>query len=158
MAVMASRPFAAVNVEVSKSAPPDLVAECQNYQVLAALEPCSDNKAGIMTVFLQLPMPDGEAPPLGQPRLALASALVQLKPKKAELKEQRDRERDQRERERENRVREREQREREEELQRHQLPVAPLAAIPSDDTLSVGVLDDTRHIRHHAEYDNPAMV
>ncbi|XP_041477758.1 attractin-like protein 1 isoform X4 [Lytechinus variegatus] len=158
MAVMASRPFAAVNVEVSKSAPPDLVAECQNYQVLAALEPCSDSKAGIMTVFLQLPMPDGEAPPLGQPRLALASALVQLKPKKAELKEQRDRERDQRERERENRVREREQREREEELQRHQLPVAPLAAIPSDDTLSVGVLDDTRHIRHHAEYDNPAMV
>ncbi|XP_030841397.1 attractin-like protein 1 isoform X3 [Strongylocentrotus purpuratus] len=167
MAVMASRPFAAVNVEVSKSAPPDLVAECQNYQVLAALEPCSDNKAGIMTVFLQLPMPDGEAPPLGQPRLALASALVQLKPKKAEMKEQRDRERDARERERENRAREREQREREREQetqQRHQqqqqLPVAPLAAIQSDDALSVSVSEDARHIRHHADhaYDNPAMV
>lgn len=119
-----------------------------------------------MTVFLQLPMPDGEAPPIGQPRLALASALVQLKPKKAEMKEQRDRERDQRERERENRAREREQRERERELetqQRHQqqqLPVAPLAAIQSDDALSVGVSEDARHIRHHADhaYDNPAMV
>ncbi|XP_071506476.1 attractin-like protein 1 [Diadema antillarum] len=168
LAVMASRPFASIDVEISKSAPPDLVAECRSNQVLTTLEPCSDNKAGIMTVLMQLPLAEGDAaPPYGQPRLTLASALIQLKPKKSELREQRDREREQREREREQRSREREQREREQGPEGQGAPplrTAPLAQLPPDDPLTVSTVpvlsggEDPRHIRHYAEYDNPAMV
>ncbi len=82
---MARRPFASINLVIENTVPPDIVAGTNKKHTFAfSFEVCSDNKAQVATLFLQMPMPDGEKTPVGQSRFSLASALVQVKPKKGE--------------------------------------------------------------------------
>ncbi|XP_071792859.1 attractin-like isoform X3 [Asterias amurensis] len=85
LAVMARRPFAPINLVIENTVPPDIVAGTNKKQTFAfSFEVCSDNKAQVATLFMQMPMPDGDKIPVGQSRFSLASALIQVKPKKGE--------------------------------------------------------------------------
>ncbi|XP_038070989.1 attractin-like isoform X2 [Patiria miniata] len=85
LAVMARRPFATVNLVIENTVPPDIVAGTKKkYPLAFSTENCSDSKAQVATLFMQMPMPDGDKVPYGQTRFCLASALVQAKAKKGE--------------------------------------------------------------------------
>ncbi|XP_022110454.1 attractin-like protein 1 isoform X2 [Acanthaster planci] len=85
LAVMARRPFATVNLVIENTVPPDIVVGTKKKHPLAiSTANCSDNKAQVATIFMQMPMPDDGKVPFGQSRFCLASALVQIKAKKGE--------------------------------------------------------------------------
>uniref|UniRef100_A0A8C4UCT0 Attractin like 1 n=1 Tax=Falco tinnunculus TaxID=100819 RepID=A0A8C4UCT0_FALTI len=80
---MASRPFASVDVAL------EVGAECyigisffQGAPKPIAIEPCSGNRAAVLTVFLCLPRGSSGIPPPGQSGLAIASALIDISQQK----------------------------------------------------------------------------
>ncbi|PIK52415.1 hypothetical protein BSL78_10727 [Apostichopus japonicus] len=59
MAVMASRPFASIFVELVNNAPPDLIPTTKSKPTNAvgvAIEPLKDSKVALTTIIMQLPM------------------------------------------------------------------------------------------------------
>ncbi|XP_071828019.1 attractin-like protein 1 isoform X5 [Apostichopus japonicus] len=88
MAVMASRPFASIFVELVNNAPPDLIPTTKSKPTNAvgvAIEPLKDSKVALTTIIMQLPYAEGQVP-TGQSRVTLATALVNQKGKKQEVR------------------------------------------------------------------------
>uniref|UniRef100_A0A8C4UD44 Attractin like 1 n=1 Tax=Falco tinnunculus TaxID=100819 RepID=A0A8C4UD44_FALTI len=83
---MASRPFASVDVALEVGAehlPPDLhLGQILGAPKPIAIEPCSGNRAAVLTVFLCLPRGSSGIPPPGQSGLAIASALIDISQQK----------------------------------------------------------------------------
>ncbi|XP_071947686.1 attractin-like isoform X2 [Antedon mediterranea] len=86
--MMASRPVASINVELERNRPPDLLPSGKkSYPNVIAYEPCSEQKAAVASLFMQIPLPDNCEVPYGQTRLVLASALIQMKHKKIDTRD-----------------------------------------------------------------------
>uniref|UniRef100_A0A3B5L4M9 Attractin n=1 Tax=Xiphophorus couchianus TaxID=32473 RepID=A0A3B5L4M9_9TELE len=68
MQQMASRPFATINVALeADEEPPDLIGgNVKSVPKPIALEPCSGNKAAVLSIFVRLPRGSGGIPPPGQ--------------------------------------------------------------------------------------------
>ncbi|XP_013804121.2 attractin-like protein 1 [Apteryx mantelli] len=81
---MASRPFASVDValEVGAEQTDFLRGPLEGAPKPIAIEPCSGNKAAVLTVFLCLPRGSSGVPPPGQSGLAIASALIDISQQK----------------------------------------------------------------------------
>ncbi|XP_073210368.1 attractin-like protein 1 isoform X4 [Lepidochelys kempii] len=81
---MASRPFASVDValEVGAEQTDFLRGSLKGTPKPIAIEPCSGNKAAVLTVFLCLPRGSSGVPPPGQSGLAIASALIDISQQK----------------------------------------------------------------------------
>ncbi|XP_039403593.1 attractin-like protein 1 isoform X2 [Mauremys reevesii] len=81
---MASRPFASVDValEVGAEQTDFLRGPLEGSPKPIAIEPCSGNKAAVLTVFLCLPRGSSGVPPPGQSGLAIASALIDISQQK----------------------------------------------------------------------------
>ncbi|CAM2117788.1 unnamed protein product [Caretta caretta] len=81
---MASRPFASVDValEVGAEQTDFLRGSLKGAPKPIAIEPCSGNKAAVLTVFLCLPRGSSGVPPPGQSGLAIASALIDISQQK----------------------------------------------------------------------------
>ncbi|VDP06301.1 unnamed protein product [Soboliphyme baturini] len=75
MAQMASRPFASVELDLSLTSPGSKQAATQ-----VAIEPCSNYRAGVVTVAVRLPTGGRKYVPNGQSGFAVASALCFLTP------------------------------------------------------------------------------
>ncbi|XP_066549769.1 attractin-like protein 1 isoform X1 [Amia ocellicauda] len=75
---MASRPFASVDValEVGGEQTDLLQGPLEGAPKPIAVEPCSGNKAAVLTVFMCLPRGPSGVPPPGQSGIAIASALI----------------------------------------------------------------------------------
>ncbi|XP_041426077.1 attractin-like protein 1 [Xenopus laevis] len=82
---MASRPFATVDVtlEVGPEQGEILRAPTEGAPKPIAIEPCSGNKAAVLTVFLCLPRGLSGFPPPGQSGIAIASALIDISHQKS---------------------------------------------------------------------------
>ncbi|XP_033102820.1 attractin-like isoform X2 [Anneissia japonica] len=86
--MMASRPCATINLELERNRPPDLLPSGKkSYPNVIAFEPCSEQKAAVASLFMQIPLPDNCEVPYGQTRIVLASALVQMKHKKIDMRD-----------------------------------------------------------------------
>lgn len=81
---MASRPFASVDValEVGAEQTDFLRGPLEGAPKPIAIEPCSGNRAAVLTVFLCLPRGPSGVPPPGQSGLAIASALIDISQQK----------------------------------------------------------------------------
>ncbi|GCC22229.1 hypothetical protein chiPu_0000614, partial [Chiloscyllium punctatum] len=81
---MASRPFASVDValEVGGEQPDIVRGPLEGAPKPIAVEPCSGNKAAVLTVFICLPRGSTGTPPPGQTGLAIASALIDISQQK----------------------------------------------------------------------------
>ncbi|XP_033882072.3 attractin-like protein 1 isoform X1 [Acipenser ruthenus] len=82
---MASRPFASVDVALEAAGGEQtdpLRVPLEGAPKPIAVEPCSGNKAAVLTVFVCLPRGSSEAPPPGQSGLAIASALIDISQQK----------------------------------------------------------------------------
>ncbi|XP_015671302.1 attractin-like protein 1 [Protobothrops mucrosquamatus] len=81
---MASRPFASVDValEIGAEQTDFLRGPLEGSPKPIAIEPCSGNKAAVLTVFLCLPRGSLGVPPPGQSGLAIASALIDISQQK----------------------------------------------------------------------------
>ncbi|XP_055502890.1 attractin-like protein 1 isoform X1 [Leucoraja erinacea] len=87
---MASRPFATVDValEVGSEQTHIIRGPLEGVPKPIAVEPCSGNKAAVLTVFICLPRGPTGTPPPGQTGLAIASALIDISQQKpSECKE-----------------------------------------------------------------------
>ncbi|XP_067909066.1 attractin-like protein 1 isoform X1 [Heterodontus francisci] len=87
---MASRPFASVDValEVGSEQFDVIRGPLEGAPRPIAVEPCSGNKAAVLTVFICLPRGSTGTPPPGQTGLAIASALIDISQQKpSECKE-----------------------------------------------------------------------
>ncbi|XP_032889833.1 attractin-like protein 1 isoform X1 [Amblyraja radiata] len=87
---MASRPFATVDValEVGSEQTHIKRGPLEGVPKPIAVEPCSGNKAAVLTVFICLPRGPTGTPPPGQTGLAIASALIDISQQKpSECKE-----------------------------------------------------------------------
>ncbi|XP_077114034.1 attractin-like protein 1 isoform X1 [Ranitomeya variabilis] len=83
---MASRPFASVDVtlEVGGAEQTEFLrGPAEGVPKPIAIEPCSGNKAAVLTVFLCLPRGLAGVPPPGQSGLAIASALIDISQQKS---------------------------------------------------------------------------
>uniref|UniRef100_A0A8C5QK43 Attractin-like protein 1 n=1 Tax=Leptobrachium leishanense TaxID=445787 RepID=A0A8C5QK43_9ANUR len=82
---MASRPFASVDVTLEVGAEQTELHRGSGEGVPKpiAIEPCSGNKAAVLTVFLCLPRGVSSVPPPGQSGLAIASALIDISQQKS---------------------------------------------------------------------------
>ncbi|MGH0168986.1 UNVERIFIED_CONTAM: hypothetical protein FKN15_071494 [Acipenser sinensis] len=82
---MASRPFASVDVALETAGGEQthpIRGPLEGASKPIAVEPCSGNKAAVLTVFMCLPRGSSEAPPPGQSGLAIASALIDISQQK----------------------------------------------------------------------------